>query len=73
MHVKQMLHELRSTIADARAHGDIPGHLRAWLKTVTTPDDKTISPGLSVTVHGIRGHVLYPTTIPGYWAIAVSG
>ena len=39
MHAKQMLHELRSTLSDARATGDLPGHLRAWLKTITVSDD----------------------------------
>jgi hypothetical protein len=80
------IHELKSTLADTRAHGDLPGHLRALWQTLHIPDPdaaqpqsaetssaRPITPGDSVTVHGIPGHVLYPLDIPGYWAIAVPG
>ena len=79
--------EFRSTLADVRAHGDLRGHLRALAQTLTTrvpidtvpnpqspiPNPQAIQPGISVTVHGIPGHVLYPINVPGFWAITRPG
>ncbi len=83
MSIKQMYQELRATLTDARAKGDLRGHLRAWLQTITshnanssisTVQESASLVGKSVSVDEAVGQVLYPVhNVPDYWVIALPG
>jgi hypothetical protein len=83
MSIKQMYQELCATLTDARTEGDLFGHLRAWLQTVTSGKaDSGISTvqetaslvGKSVSVDETTGQVLYPVyNVLNYWVIALPG
>jgi hypothetical protein len=78
-----MYQELRATLDDARAKGDLFGHLRAWLQTITSnsanPGISTVQEaeslvGKSVSVDEAVGRVLYPVhNVPDYWVVALPG